>query len=223
MASVTGQLDGLAKAGCAMMFAISSTTEQHQRERVGPWRAGTDVTRAPPDRRRRTTRAARDSRSRSRTAPTVPSRKTSTRSISSTCSSTSVDSITTATPVGGELVEQRVDVALGAQVDAPGRVVEQQDPRLAASQRAMMTFCWLPPDSVVIGSVGLPIRMPRLLDVARRTGRGARAGDSRPPRGRRARSPRRSSPGPTAAGTATRPAGPAARSRCRAPAPAGAT
>ena len=56
------------------------------------------------------------------------SRKTSTRSISSTCSSSSVDSITTARPCCGERTEQRVEVVLGADVDPARRIVEQQDP-----------------------------------------------------------------------------------------------
>ena len=68
--------------------------------------------------------------SRGSSANSCCSRNTSTRSISSTCSSSSVESITIADAAGAPAREQRVDVALGADVDAAGRVVEQQDPRL---------------------------------------------------------------------------------------------
>ena len=51
--------------------------------------------------------------------------------------------------------EQAIDLGLGADVDAGGRVLEDQ--QLAARsriQRAMTTFCWLPPESVSIGASG---------------------------------------------------------------------
>ncbi len=40
-----------------------------------------------------------------------------------------------------------MDLDLGADVDAAGRLVEDEHARLRASHLARTTFCWLPPDS----------------------------------------------------------------------------
>ena len=79
--------------------------------------------------------------------------------------STSVDSITTATPWRRASAEHAVDVALGADVHPAGRVVEQQDLGLIASQRAITTFCWLPPLSEVIAFLRWPARIRQDLGV----------------------------------------------------------
>ena len=47
-----------------------------------------------------------------------------------------------------ELDDQLVEVALGADVDAAGRLVgEAAREGSASSARANMSFCWFPPDS----------------------------------------------------------------------------
>ena len=66
------------------------------------------------------------------TPTTAPSRSTSTRSAPSTTSSSSEEISTTPSPCRGQLVDQRLDLGLGADVDAPGRLVEQQHPRVQA-------------------------------------------------------------------------------------------
>ena len=49
----------------------------------------------------------------------------------------------------GEAPDEGVDLAARADVDAAGRLVEQQHAgSRASSQRARTTFCWLPPESV---------------------------------------------------------------------------
>ena len=50
-------------------------------------------------------------------------------------------------PSSGKLQDELIDLELGADVDASGRLVKQEDVRSVRSQRPMMTFCWLPPDS----------------------------------------------------------------------------
>ena len=78
---------------------------------------------------------------------TAPSRSTRTRSAPSTSSSRSEEMSTHAEALLGELVDEGLHLGLGADVDAAGRLVEQQHLRVQASQRASSTFCWLPPDS----------------------------------------------------------------------------
>ena len=46
--------------------------------------------------------------------------------------------------------EERVEIALGTQIDPAGGVVEQQHARVGRQHREMMTFCWLPPERVSI-------------------------------------------------------------------------
>ena len=53
----------------------------------------------------------------------------------------------TARPSLGELADEVVHRGLGADVDALGRLVEDDHLRLSASHLAMTTFCWLPPES----------------------------------------------------------------------------
>ena len=67
-------------------------------------------------------------------------------------------------PSRGELAHEPVDLGLRADVHALGRLVEDQDRRLAASQRASATFCWLPPDRLPTGRVDR-----RRLDAERAT------------------------------------------------------
>ena len=51
----------------------------------------------------------------------------------------------------GKIVEDRVDLALGADIDAARRLVDQQHAQFgSASQRARMVFCWLPPDKLTM-------------------------------------------------------------------------
>ena len=67
----------------------------------------------------------------------------------------------------GEVVEQPVDFALGADVDAARRLVEDQD--LACrriSHLAMTTFCWLPPERLRTFCWRLGVLIARLLDLA---------------------------------------------------------
>ena len=68
---------------------------------------------------------------------TAPSRMTRTRSDSPSTSGTSLETSRTPTPVVGERADQRVDLRPGPDVDAAGRLVEQQQPgsRRAASGR----------------------------------------------------------------------------------------
>ena len=71
----------------------------------------------------------------------------------------------------------RVDLLLGADIDAAHRVVHQHDRRAAAdSARANSTFCWLPPDSDRIGlsmsGVRMPIRVFQSAPTARLRRRG---------------------------------------------------
>ena len=58
----------------------------------------------------------------------------------------SLDTTTMALPSRGQLPQQLVDRVSRRDVDAPRRLVEQQDAaKSRSSQRARTTFCWLPP------------------------------------------------------------------------------
>ena len=50
-------------------------------------------------------------------------------------------------PGFGQVAQQDVDLLLGPDVDAAGGVEAEQRRTPPATQRAMVTFCWLPPDS----------------------------------------------------------------------------
>jgi hypothetical protein len=60
----------------------------------------------------------------------------------------------------GQPLDQEIDVALGADVDAARRLVEHDDTRPGCSTFASASFCWLPPDSEPARSVSEPVRMP---------------------------------------------------------------
>ena len=78
---------------------------------------------------------------------------TSTRSQRSGSSSGSDEMTITDMPLGGELADQAVDLGARADVDAAGRLVEDQDARLRASASwPITTFCWLPPESRPTGA-----------------------------------------------------------------------
>ena len=70
------------------------------------------------------------------------------RSERSSSSGSSELTTTIARPVCAQPEDQIVDLALGADIDAARRLIEQQHARLVASHLPMTTFCWLPPDSV---------------------------------------------------------------------------
>ena len=77
--------------------------------------------------------------------------------------------------VGGQLVDQRVDLRLGADVDAARRLVEDEDAGTrAASHFASTIFCWLPPDSPAVEHVGARGAHAQALEVG--------AGQRRAPR-----------------------------------------
>ena len=77
-----------------------------------------------------------------------PSDMTRMRSARSSSSGSSELTTTMARPSRGEPEDEVVDLLLGADVDAAGRLVEEQDARPVASHLPITTFCWLPPDSV---------------------------------------------------------------------------
>ena len=56
-----------------------------------------------------------------------------------------------ALPLCGELVDDRVDLELGAHVDAPRGLVEDEDLGVREQPAANSTFCWLPPERLVSG------------------------------------------------------------------------
>ena len=60
----------------------------------------------------------------------------------------------------GEVAQDRVDLRLGADVDAARRLVDEEHRGLTASSFASATFCWLPPESVDTGWWTLAQRMP---------------------------------------------------------------
>ena len=61
----------------------------------------------------------------------------------------------------GQVDEQRIKVALCAEIDATRGVVEQQHAGAGGEQPAMITFCWLPPDSVSMGWLSSSSMIPR--------------------------------------------------------------
>ena len=63
--------------------------------------------------------------------PRRPSRTTSTRSARPSTSSTSLETTTTATPASARAADECVDLRAGADVDAAGRLVQQQHPAVA--------------------------------------------------------------------------------------------
>ena len=71
---------------------------------------------------------------------------------------------TTAVPRRGGLLDEAVDVGLRPDVDALGRLVEHEHPRLQRNQRAMTTFCWLPPESSRSSALGSRRAHVELLD-----------------------------------------------------------
>ena len=78
-----------------------------------------------------------------------PSRMTTTRSDMPRISGSSDETMMTARPSRDELGHEAVHGGLGADVDALGRLVEDDDLAAAvASHLAITTFCWLPPESV---------------------------------------------------------------------------
>ena len=87
----------------------------------------------------------------------------------------------TAAPTLGEFVDDRVDLRLGADIDAPGRLVEDQHLRRLSRSRDNSTFCWLPPDKR--SGREFPARDPDIqrLDRGQRADPGAGAIDE-PPR-----------------------------------------
>ena len=85
--------------------------------------------------------ACRDASSRDSTPAIVPSRITATRSLSARNSGRSDEIIRTAETLVRELLHEAVNLALGPDVDALGRLVENQHPATVASQRASATFC----------------------------------------------------------------------------------
>ena len=90
---------------------------------------------------------------RSRVRAHLPPTMIRTRSDSRASSSLSVETSTMAMPVAGALLDDLVDLGPGTDVDALRRVVEHQHVRAACrSARATSTFCWLPPDRLVIGA-----------------------------------------------------------------------
>ena len=64
---------------------------------------------------------------------------------------------------GRQAVYRGVDGVLGVDVDADGRVVENEDAGSVASHLASTTRCWFPPDNVLTafcGSANLDARGP---------------------------------------------------------------
>ena len=59
----------------------------------------------------------------------------------------------------GELVDDPVDFRLGADIDAAGRLVQDQHLGLVSSQRDSSTFCWLPPDRLPTPTLALATRI----------------------------------------------------------------
>ena len=94
-----------------------------------------------------------------------PSRSTSTRSARRTTSGRSRRREHDGVAARRQVVDQRVDLGLRADVDAAGRLVEQQHARRELSHLPITTFCWLPPDRVATSA-----SQPRHLDreVAKR-------------------------------------------------------
>ena len=68
---------------------------------------------------------------------------------------------TTALALARQLLDQEIDVALGADVDAARRLVEHHHFRgPGCSTLASASFCWLPPDSDDALMSSEPVRMP---------------------------------------------------------------
>ena len=71
---------------------------------------------------------------------------TITRSQTSWISESSLVNISTPIRLGGEFTQQGIDLPLGPDVDPTCRIEEQSSTRKpVAIQRAIITFCWLPP------------------------------------------------------------------------------
>jgi hypothetical protein len=62
-------------------------------------------------------------------------------------------------PVGGQIADQLLDLGLGADIDAAGGLVEDEQRGWVISQRASSTFCWLPPLRFLMGVSGSRGRM----------------------------------------------------------------
>ncbi len=59
----------------------------------------------------------------------------------------------------GEVVDESVDVGLGADIDAARRFVEYEDLGSVLSHLAIITFCWLPPERLPTGVSRLGVRI----------------------------------------------------------------
>src|SRR5690606_34275433 len=90
---------------------------------------------------------------------TLPRYITSTRSASAFTSSSSVDTISTAVPLSRSamirLCTNSIDPTSSPRVGCAA--ISRRSGR--DSSRAMTTFCWLPPESVLAGVAALPVRM----------------------------------------------------------------
>ena len=155
--------------------------------------SGTDVRRHRSSPSMALTSACSVSPSPPSSAATRPSRRTTTRVHMASRSPASDDETTTVRPLRDSSRDQVVDGDAGADVDARGRLAEDEQRRARAPrQRATTTFCWLPPLSVEIGAPGpggddaealastrsTSSRLRALVEPSR-AGRGARAPTAR--------------------------------------------
>jgi hypothetical protein len=62
-----------------------------------------------------------------------------------------------------EVADDGVHLGLGADVDAAGGLVEDQEPGFVFSHFASITFCWLPPESLPTSSSHVGVRIARRL------------------------------------------------------------
>ena len=157
------------------------------------------------------------SRPRRRTRRSIrPRNMTRIRSASPSSSGSSDEIISTPAPAVGHVLDQPVDLALGADVDAARRLAEHDHRRAtSANQRPRTTFCWLPPERWTIGVAQRRRLDAEALDrVARHA---ALVGDVRSrPRRREPRRPTRprGCAGPSASGGSRCACGPRGRTRC---------
>ena len=146
-----------------------------------------------------------------------PPRMTSTRSLMPSTSGSSLEIIRMASPWPASSAHQRVDLRLGADVDAARRLVEDQDARARSPAIwPSTTFCWLPPESCRTICSGPRARIAEAADriaAPAASPRRGRPGARRRDRGR-ARPARRSRAIGHAAGSAPARRGPPAHRRC---------
>jgi hypothetical protein len=87
---------------------------------------------------------------------------TSTRSLMPRTSGNSLEIMMIAMPSPASLRHQRVNLRLGADIDAARRLIHDQDARrLVASHLPSTTFCWLPPTAGAPSAAGRAPLMPK--------------------------------------------------------------